>query len=326
MALKSHPNIPQPTRDRILKIAKELGYTPDPMLSALAAYRNRKKPSTYHGAIAWLINSAYSFNWRDRNIRPHFSDYYNGAVSQAKLYGFDLEIFDFNAPGMTANRLASILSARGVSGVLLCPQPRPDTNLDFPWDKFSTVTFGFSLAKPQLHTVCPTQYRAMRQTVHELRKLGYRRIGLALDSDHDLRTDRNYLAGYLVDEHIAGLGGSATVPILSAPYTDNRTMKQWLDEHKPDAVVTGNYHILDVLLSFGLKIPEDIGVACPLLPSEDTELSGYIENSSEIGSVAIDLLIGMIHRQERGIPATPQRIHVEGRWLPGKTLQQQPLE
>jgi LacI family transcriptional regulator/LacI family repressor for deo operon, udp, cdd, tsx, nupC, and nupG len=28
----------------------------------------------------------------------------------------------------------------------------------------------------------------------------------------------------------------------------------------------------------------------------------------------------MIHRQERGIPANPQRIHIEGRWLAGRTL------
>ena len=91
------------------------------------------------------------------------------------------------------------------------------------------------------------------------------------------------------------------------------------------ATPTGeNYHFLDVLRSLGCKVPEEIGVACPLLPSAETELAGAIENSVEIGSVAVDFLIGMIHRQERGIPQNPQRIHVEGRWLPGKTLR--PLE
>jgi LacI family transcriptional regulator/LacI family repressor for deo operon, udp, cdd, tsx, nupC, and nupG len=318
MAFKGHPNIPPTTRERILKIAAELGYSPDPMLSALAAYRNSKRPASYHGTLAWLVNSAYGFDWRDRTLRPHFSDYYDGAAAQATRYGFQLEIFDFNASGLTPTRLASILNTRGVSGVLLCPQPRPETNLDFPWQNFSAVTFGYSLATPRLHTVSATQYRAMRQTVHELRRLGYRRIGLALDADHDLRTDHNYLAGFLVEEHLAA-GGSA-VPMLTAPYTDQRAVKQWLRAQKPDAIVTGNYHFLDVLRSLGCKVPEDIGVACPLLPSDDTELAGVIENSVEIGSVAVDFLIGMIHRQERGIPANPQRIHVEGRWLPGKTL------
>ncbi len=321
MAFKGHPNIPPKTRERILKIATELGYAPDPMLSALAAYRNRKRPATFHGTLAWLTNSAYGFDWRDRTLRPHFSDYFEGAKAQAQRYGFQLEIFDFNAPRMTPARLASILAARGVQGVLLCPQPRPETNLDFPWQNFSAVTFGYSLATPHLHTVSATQYRAMRQTVHELRRLGYRRIGLALDGDHDLRTDHNYLAGYLVEEHLAG--GGSTVPPLPAPYPDHRAVKQWLRAHQPDAIVTGNYHFLDVLRSLGRRVPDEIGVACPLLPSADTELAGVIENSVQIGSVAVDFLIGMIHRQERGIPENPQRIHVEGRWLAGKTLRPQ---
>ncbi|HEU5077996.1 MAG TPA: LacI family DNA-binding transcriptional regulator [Opitutaceae bacterium] len=318
MALKGHPHIPPETRERILKIAAELGYSPDPMLSALAAYRSRQRPATFHGTLAWLTNSAHGFNWRDRNLRPHFSDYFEGAAAQAKRYGFQLEVFDFNAPGMTPTRLAKILESRGVSGVLLCPQPRPETNLDFPWQNFSAVTFGYTLATPRLHTVSATQYRAMRQTVHEVRAAGYRRIGLALDGDHDLRTDHNYLAGYLVEQHLAG--NASPVPTLNAPYTDQGAVLQWLRAHKPDAVVTGNYHFLDVLRSIGWKVPEEIGVACPLLPSAQTELAGVIENSPGIGSVAVDFLIGMIHRQERGIPANPQRIHVEGHWLPGKTI------
>lgn len=318
MAFKGHPNIPPATRDRILKIATELGYSPDPMLSALAAYRNRRRPATYHGTLAWLTNSAFGFNWRDRTLRPHFSDYFEGASAQAKRCGFQLEVFDFNSPGITPSRLASMLAARGVSGVLLCPQPRPETNLDFPWHLFSAVTFGYTLAMPRLHTVSATQYRAMRQTVHELRALGYHRIGLALDGDHDLRTDHNYLAGYLVDEHFSGTG--LHVPALTAPYTDQGAVSHWLRTHKPDAVVTGNYHFADVLRGLGIRVPDDVGIACPLLPSPDTQLAGVVENSTQIGSVAVDFLIGMINRQERGIPENPQRIHVEGRWVLGGTL------
>jgi LacI family transcriptional regulator/LacI family repressor for deo operon, udp, cdd, tsx, nupC, and nupG len=318
MAFKGHPNIPPATRDRILEIAASMGYTPDPMLSALAAYRNRQRPAAFQGVLAWLVNTGYAFDWRDRNLRPHFSDYFEGASAQAKRYGFRVEIFDFNAPGLTPARLASILTARGVKGILLCPQPRPETNIDFPWQHFSAVTFGYSLAIPKLHTVSATQYRAMRQTVHELRRLGYHRIGVALDGDHDLRTDHNYLAGYLVEEHLTT--GSEVVPVLTTPYTDHQAVAKWLTAHKPDAVITGNYHFLDVMRSLGRAVPGDLGVACPLLPSAATELAGVIENSVEIGSVAVDLLIGMIHRQERGIPANPQRIHIEGRWLAGRTL------
>ncbi len=324
MALKGHPNIPPDTRERILKIAATMGYAPDPMLSALAAYRSRRRPVTFRGTLAWLVNSGYGFDWRDRTLRPHFSDYHEGAVAQAERHGFQIEIFDVNEPGMTPTRQASILAARGIPGILLCPQPRPETNLEFPWANFSAVTFGHSLAAPRLHMVGAAQYRSVRLTVHHLRRLGYRRIGFALDADHDLRTDHNYLAGYLVEEHLAGSRRSHVVPILSTPYPDHGAVGRWLDKHKPDAVVTGNYHFLDVVRALGWRVPADLGVACPLLPSADFELAGVMENSKEMGSVAVDFLIGMIHRQELGVPTNPQRIHVEGRWVPGKTLREQP--
>lgn len=322
MALKGYPNIPPKTREHILQIAAELGYAPDPMLSALAAYRHRQRPPTYHGVLAWLVNSAFGFDWRDRTLRPHFSDYFEGAAAQAKRYGFQLEVLDFNTVGMTPGRLASILRARGVKGVLLCPQPRPVTTLDFPWPEFSAVTFGYSLATPRLHTVGATQYRAMRLTLQELRRLGYQRIGVAIDGEHDQRTDHNYLAGYLVEEHLAQARGATPVPPLTTPYPDHRAVERWLRAHRPEAVVAGNYHFHEVLRTLGRNVPEDIGVACPLLPFPETELAGVIENSIEIGAVAVDYLVGMIHRQERGIPVNPQRIHVEGRWSPGQTLRQ----
>jgi hypothetical protein len=93
----------------------------------------------------------------------------------------------------------------------------------------------------------------MRQTVHELRRLGYHRIGVALDGDHDLRTDHNYLAGYLVEEHLTT--GSEVVPVLTTPYTDHQAVAKWLTAHKPDAVITGNYHFLDVMRSLGRAVP-----------------------------------------------------------------------
>lgn len=322
MALKSHPNIPPATRERILRIAKKLGYAPDPMLSALAAYRGRQRPAAFHGTLAWLTNSAFGFDWRDRSLRPHFSDYHAGAVARAQRYGFKIDIFDLNSARMTVDRMASILAARNVSGILLCPQPRPDTNLRFPWEDFSTVTFGYTLASPRLHTVAATQYRAMLQTMRELREFGYRRIGLALHSEHDLRTDHNYLAGYLVEEHLNRR--NPPIPPLLTTYENHAAISAWLEEHSPDAVVTGNYHFLEALKAVGVEVPARLGVACPVLPSAKTELAGVIENSLEIGGVAVDLLIAMMHRGERGIPANPQRIHVEGTWLPGSTLRYQP--
>ncbi|MBL9194952.1 MAG: LacI family DNA-binding transcriptional regulator [Opitutaceae bacterium] len=317
MALNNHPSIPVRTRKRIAGIAARLGYAPDPMLSALAAYRSRNRPATYHGTLAWLVNSAFGHNWRRTQ---HFIDFHDGAVARARRHGFGLEVYDFNQPKVTPDRLAAILRARNISGLLLSPQPRSDTVIDFPWRDFSTVTFGYSLSSPHLHTVVSTQYRDMRLTLEQVQKLGYRRIGLVLAKDHDLRTDRNYLAAYLVHEYGAE-GEPPPPPLLLANYEDAATLGVWLRRHRPDAIVGA---VKDVILrdlrQLAVRVPEDLGVAFPNLVRPDPRVAGVVESSTEIGAVAVDVLVAMIHRGERGVPEFPQRIHVEGRWTPGKSL------
>ncbi|MBL9205865.1 MAG: LacI family DNA-binding transcriptional regulator [Opitutaceae bacterium] len=320
MALNNHPSIPRKTRQRIARIAAKLGYAPDPMLSALAAYRGRKRPATYHGTLAWLVTSAFGHDWRRTQ---HFIDFHDSAAQRARRHGFALETYDFNSKEMTPDRLASILRARNISGLLLSPQPRSDTTIDFPWQDFSAVTFGYSLASPHLHTVVSTQYRDMRLTLDHVQALGYKRIGLALSRDHDLRTDRNYLAAYLVHEYGAA-GEAPPPPLLMSSNEDAEALGDWLDRYRPDAMVAAvKDPFLRSLRQLGWKIPEDIGVAFPNLVRPDPRVAGVVESSEEIGAVAVDVLVAMIQRGERGIPEYPQRIHVEGRWSPGRSLRSQ---
>lgn len=315
MAFRNHPNLPPNTRQRILRIAERMGYVPDPMLAALAAYRSRIRPAGYQGVIGWLVNSAFDFQWRDR---PHFVDYYEGAVARARRHGFKVEIFDLNLPQTRLDRVASILKARNVTGVLLCPQPRPETILPFPWKDFSAVTFGYSLTEPQLHTVTATHYRATLQTMRQLQRLGYRRIGLVLHDVHDRRTDHNYLAGYLVGQHLAG--APLDIPPLEADYGDTPAVARWLRRHRPDAVVTGSYQFLDTLKLLNVRVPADLGVACPVLPSDRTPCAGMVENNVRAGAVAVDFLVSMVQRGERGVPESAERIHVECRWHEGASV------
>jgi len=320
MALSNHPSIPEKTRTRISRIAAQLGYTPDPMLSALAVYRSRNRPVTFHGTLAWLVSSSFGYNWRSSQ---HSIDFHAGATARARRHGFNLEIYDLHQPQMTPDRLAAILHARNISGLLLSPQPRPDTSLDFPWHEFSAVTIGYTLASPHLHTVVSTQYRDMRLMLEHVQALGYKRIGLAVSRDHDLRTDHNYLAAYLV--HSQQAQAEPALPPLDAAYEDSKTLDIWLRRYRPDAVVAAsNAPFMRSLQEIGVKAPEDLGVAFANLPLEDPRIAGVVESSVEIGSVAVDVLVAMIHRGERGIPSYPQRIHVEGRWFPGRTVRQQP--
>ena len=88
LALKEHPSIPPITRDRVCAAARQLGYEPDPMLSALAAYRGRLRPSSFHGTLAWITRADRDFDWR---AYRHFVDYFEGAKAGSKRHGFTPE-------------------------------------------------------------------------------------------------------------------------------------------------------------------------------------------------------------------------------------------
>lgn len=312
MALKKHPGIPEETRLRVEAAAKELGYTPDPMLSALASYRTGLRPANFHGTIAWLVNSSNGYNWRSIG---HRVAYHAGAKQAAVLQGFRVEVFDLAERRMSAERMASIFQARNIACILLCPQPAADTEAEFPWDDFSIVTFGSTLRSPRLHTVAPDYFRATKETVHRLVAMGYRRIGFAMDENHLERTNHVYLGGFLAGRTITPCGN---IPPLTGALPDQPRFLAWLEKHRPDAIIGGDYMHLS-LQDLGRSAPDDIGFACPCLANRDTHLSGMWEDSPNIGLAAVNSLVSAYVRGERGVPAVPQSIHIEGRWHEGTT-------
>lgn len=318
LAFKKHPSIPLKTRERILRLAEQLGYRPDPMLSALAAYRMQLRTASFHGTLAWLVNVRDGASWERV---PTYRDYFNGAVEQSARLGYKLETFELGARGMSAERMAGVLRARSISGILVCPQVPDASELDFAWEHFSAVTFGYTLRRPVLHTVTPTQYRACTMAMRQLFARGYRRIGFAVNQRHDERTEHNYLAAYFVEQHLAGI---PAIPPLSGNRYELDTLQRWLREHQPDAIITGNYRIMESLATLKIRVPEQLGVVCPLITSPDSEISGAYEDSVAIGRVGVDLLVSLIHQGERGIPALPRRVHVECRWIEGRTLRALP--
>ncbi|MET0263476.1 MAG: LacI family DNA-binding transcriptional regulator [Rariglobus sp.] len=316
-ALGGHISIPKETRERIQKIAADLGYTPDPMLTALASYRHGKRPAEFRGTIGWLAQTTDVFRWREI---PHFVTYLESARARAETHGYHVEVLDLQEMGISWSRATSIAKARGIDGILLCPQPYSDMDLaDFPWEDFSAVTFGYSIAKPKLNSVAPAQYRATFNTMKELLARGYQRIGFALNSWHDQRTDHNYLAGYLAAYELHNTADRI-------PICHEEDFGPWLKQHRPDAVITGDVKFIEKLADLGLSAPDDLGVACPLLASPDGPMAGVWEDNQQIGKAAVDFLVSQLRQGERGAPTHPQRLLVEGLWIPGRTLRPLPSD
>ena len=323
LALRDHPSIPPETRTRIAALARQHRYQPDPMLAALNAYRVSRTPARFQGTLVWLTSFATPSAWRGM---IQAEGYFVGAQAQAGHLGYKLEEFWLGDPALTARRATHVLQARGVRGIVVAPLPVAHGNLALAWDRFSAVALGYSLAQPQLHVVMNHQFRNMRHLVQHLHELGYRRIGFAMPASTDARVDHNYLGGFWIAQQEMPAGSARLAPLL-APAFGEPVFRTWLRRARPDAVITSAswaHQVIPWLAAAGLQVPRDVGVAVASIPFGDRLISGIDENVRAVGAMAVDTVVGMIHRNETGIPAIPWRILAEGTWFQGATVTRKP--
>ncbi|AHF91999.1 transcriptional regulator [Opitutaceae bacterium TAV1] len=316
LALNNHPRLSADIRERVQAIAQQLGYRPDPYLAGLSAYKKQLRPRGFQATLAWVSN--YPPGGRDWRDITTFKHYFEGATARAAELGYQLEAHDLAAPGMTPARMEQILRARNIPGILLAPQPEPLMRLDLSLDRFASVTFGYSLVSPRLHTVTHHHFRSTETLLRTLRARGYQRIGLALEAENELRTERIPSSAFLSEQ--LDWPASQRVPLLNVPNLTRERFLSWFSRYKPDVVVTLWDFAYPWLADAGVRIPDDTGIALLSVRHRDGFFAGMWENPEIVGARAVELLIDLVHRSERGIPVLPSYLMLEGTWLEGKTI------
>jgi len=311
-ALRDDPRIRPDTRARIKALAREMGYVPDPMLAALSVYRRETNRARYEGTLAW-INT-----WKPASsLYISFSRYWHGARERCLELGYRLDEFRLADYGMRGASLSKILRARNIQGLLLPPQQRDRAHLHLDWESFSAISFGFSLARPRLHVVTNAQYRSTILAIRKLRSHGYRRIGYVSDKAIEERTDHNFTAAYLVEQQRLPPKERPEILTLGAvsPAALQKQIAAWVKSQRVEAILTPYWRIPEWIA--GMKLSAAPAVALIGISEERVGVAGIDQNEHLIGRTAVDLLVGMIHRNERGIPAVPLRTLVEGEWRDG---------
>src|SRR5579862_9812059 len=84
MALRNHPRLPSVTRERLQRLAVEMGYVPDPLLRALVSYRNELRPDRVRPTLAYVTNWTTRWGWKNVTAHP---DFYEGARKAASALG-----------------------------------------------------------------------------------------------------------------------------------------------------------------------------------------------------------------------------------------------
>jgi LacI family transcriptional regulator len=313
-ALRGHPLLPAATIERIRALAAEHGYRPNPIIADVMRRVRSGGGAHQLGTLAYLTFHPTASSWRQNFT---YASFYEGAKQRAHDLGFALEPIWAREPKLSAARLTSILQTRGITGVIVGPRPSQTNPEILDWSQFSASIVGMPMAQLKLHQAGSHHARLLEHLLEVLGQRGYRRPGLALLQVQASRTDRGWLNTWAF--HKQSLPSASRVPLLLLETQNEKLLMRWLRRYRPDVVI-GLQGILDLLLRIGVRIPQDLGFANLSRPDQPGAPAGMDQKPRQIGAAAVDLVANQIFSGERGPPATPRVLLIEGEWHDGWTV------
>ncbi len=320
LSLRNHPSIPPTTRERIKNIATQMGYRPDPAISALMARRRSGHKSTVSTPLAYLTNRETEYGWRES---PAHLEFYEGAKRRADELGYRLNHFWIGESGLTGRRLAEILSTRGIPGVIIAShEEETDFYEEFDWNAFSAVKIDHFPTNPMLHLVTNDQSAIIRLGMRRLMELGYQRIGFFMPSWWDNCVQQAWSAGFLASQRKFCQKNQIPILEFEAPGFDipSKVFQEWYQKYHPDALLTYHKFLEPLVEKLKLRIPEDVAFADIFLLDTSGQTAGIRQNCQRVGEVAVEQVVGQIMQNVRGLPDYPTVTMVEGTWHYGHSL------
>lgn len=318
LALRNDRQISEKTRRRIHALAKRMGYAPNPLVSALMAQVHGRRVQSEAPALAYLNPTHVSPH--ERNF-PTMQRYWNGARARAERLGYRLEEFWLLEPGMTPARMDKILRARGIAGLVLAPPDPEITDIRMDWRHYAVSSIDHVLSFPDVHWACANHFQGMWLALENLERLGYERIGLALSRAADVRVMHAWVSAFAGRQALR----TATLrpPIyLAEDWTagDRERFPAWVRECRVDALICSEPGPIEILAERGYRVPDQIGLAHMAVECAGMACAGIDQNSELVGAAAVDIVVGLLHRNERGASTPSRAVMVEGRWVDGLTV------
>lgn len=316
LALRNHPSLPESTRERIQKLAEDMGYRPDPALSALVAYRQATKNQPSEQVIAWIINVRDPERVKTLHFHRQLME---GAKERASTLGYKLDTFWFGTEYKDSKSLNRVLNARGIQGLILGAFDYYNEPFELDWELFSAVKINPLPKQLSYDTVFCNQIDAVGMAISELKRLGIKRIGLAVSEFEEVHKQFTFAAGYFANrreiepedwiqpyyfQHGPDYGEDVTAGTL-----------EWARENKVQALVSNWNSMEDVVR----QLVEE-GQDCRFVPLDANEKTvkygGINQDHRENGRRAIDMLVGQIKTFRRGPETSPCTTLVTPKLIP----------
>lgn len=313
-ALNNHDDIGEETKEKVRKMAKELGYFPNSSARALKTKR------TYNIGVLF-VDAAQSGLTHD-----YFANVLNSFKEAAEAGGYDITFISNGKTGANQMSYLERCRYRGFDGVVIAcvdfenPEVEELVKSDIPLVTIDYSFFGRS-------AVISDNVTGMKELLTYVVKMGHRRI--AYIHGEDSAVTKNRLSSFFKTAEELGL----TIPddyIKEAAYRNTKeagaATKALLELKVPPTCILypddfSCFGGMNVIKEKGLRIPEDISVAgydgLRIGRHIEPKLTTFWQDTQAIGTEAAKKLMELIEKPKTTII---EQIVIGGEVYEGKTV------
>ena len=310
LALRGAPGVSAATGDWVRAQAAALGYVPNPVASAFLKQIRSSGSKRYQANLAFLLFHQQHWAFLD--------ELEAGAVSRSAELGYGLDVV--HASQYTPRQLTQQLLAKGILGVIVAPMLDPLGQLALDWSRFACVAYGYSMDSPVIHRVVHHHINGIRMAHEECLRKGFRRIGLALRAEFELRSNRQWSAGFLeIQRSLPARQRTEPLLVSGARHTIDQ-IRAWMSKERPEVILVQSADSLPQLSAlldkYSRKIP------CVVLDRKsDDPLAGIDHRFRGCGRLLVDVLASQILHNQKGTPEIPITSLIEGVWVDHPSLE-----
>ncbi len=317
-ALNNHPHLKSETKERIQRIAEELGYMRNPYVTALMSQVRRGRPVLDKPKIA-LIHCMGLDHYKP--IHPVLIDFRQGADLQAKRLGYEIEEHYLKRKGASPERLLGLLLNRGIKGVIFEHPSSGDFPDDIDLRPFACVSTEFVDGLPYLHKVSVDVYENVLKAVARVVEKGYRKLGLLYSGFQDSHNSYRRRAAFQVafEKHVP----EAKLAILECVDSsiENERLIKWIQDNALEVVISPMNRVSNPMSESGLRLPDEVAfVGLDLWRGNELGYAGIEPGWFELGKIAVNQVVDSLGRNEFGVPEIPTRSVIAGQWVDGASL------
>ncbi|MBK1876063.1 LacI family DNA-binding transcriptional regulator [Pelagicoccus mobilis] len=303
LALRNSERISKPLKEKILRIAGEMGYVRDGRLAELMAHLRKRTGQEGNGANLGVLFPASISPYPDQqsgSVRALFQS----IKEEAKRSGYVVDPIYLAKDAFSASRLKQILLARGIRGVVLMP-PSGDDETIFALDyaDLSAVALGYDLRELEVNRVCPDYLKMLDELVEGLLAKGYRRIGVCLGGEADSASNRRLM--HALDLVLRGSPAVELVPFLPASSDREEDLKSWMSAYAPEVVVGGCEAFARYEAMPSEILGDSIFVSMDSSEASDSVDLGLNHRHDLAGVYAVKAVVAGINQRECGLPQHP---------------------